>query len=104
MSLAADIQAASAGPNASRDFRPPLLLDNRNVVLTLQVEPELRAVAKIATESHRGVSRNGAAAAENAGNTAGRHAEIERKAVCAQPARLQFALEQTPPMCRRLRA
>src|ERR1700729_3957945 len=41
------------GPHAPRDFRAPLLLNNRNVVLALQIEPELCAVAEIAAEAHR---------------------------------------------------
>jgi hypothetical protein len=59
--------------------------------LTLQVQPELRAVAEVAAEPHRGVGGDGAATVENVGDAAGRYAEIERKAVRTECARLQFA-------------
>jgi hypothetical protein len=49
--------------------------------LTPQIEPELRAVAEIASEPHRGIGRDALAAVEDVCNTAGGHAEIEGKTV-----------------------
>jgi len=54
-----------------------LTLDDRNVVLILQVQPELRAVAEVAAEPHRGVGRDRTPAVENVGDATRRHAEVE---------------------------
>jgi len=47
-------------PHAPRDFRALLLLDHCNVILALQIEPELRTVAEVAADPHRRVGRDGA--------------------------------------------
>src|SRR5829696_9366914 len=46
------------GPHALGDLLPSLPLDQRDVVLALEVEPELAAIAEIATEAHRRVGRD----------------------------------------------
>jgi hypothetical protein len=66
------------GPDAPGNFRTLLPLDHANVILSLQVQPELRAVAKIAAEPHRGIGRDPSAAIEDVGDTARRNANIER--------------------------
>src|SRR5258708_37346324 len=59
--------------NAPYDLGSMLSLDRRNVVLALQIKPELCAVPEIATESHGCVGGNGAATIEGVGGTGGRH-------------------------------
>src|SRR5438132_1169729 len=66
------------GPHATGNLRTLLPLDHANVILSLQVQPELRAVAEIAAEPHRGIGRDAAAAIEDVGDPARRNADIER--------------------------
>src|SRR5437879_8719845 len=82
-------------PDAPRNLGALLPLDHANVILTLQVQPELRAVAEIAAEPHRGIGRDRASAIEDVGNTAGRHADIERQTVRTELSSDHFALKQT---------
>ena len=56
--------------NAPRDLCAVLALDHRNVVLTLQIKPELRAVSKIVAKPHRGVSGDRPAPVEYVRDTA----------------------------------
>src|SRR5882762_9915388 len=84
--------------NAPYDLGSMLSLDRRNVVLALQIKPELCAVPE-ATESHGCVGGNGAATIEDVGDTAGRHPEIEGEPVCTEAARLQLALQEAARMC-----
>src|SRR3954452_18080591 len=86
------------GPNALCDFASLLSLHHPDVVLALQVEPELRAVAEIAAEAHGGVGGDRAAPVQNVGDAAGRHADIERQPVCGEPARSKLALQETAGM------
>jgi hypothetical protein len=85
-------------PHPLRDLPALLPLDQRNVVLALQIEPELRAVTEIAAEPHRGVGGDRAPGVENVGDAAGRHADVERQPVGGELARRQFALEQAAGM------
>jgi hypothetical protein len=57
-------------PDAPGNLDALLPLDHANVILTLQVQPELRAVAEVAAEPHGGIGRDRAAAMENVGDTA----------------------------------
>jgi len=75
-----------------------LSLDRRNVVLALQIKPELRAVPEITTESHGCIGGNRAATIEDVGDTAGRHPEIEGEPVCTEIARLKLALQEAARM------
>jgi hypothetical protein len=47
-----------------------LALDHRDVVLALQVKPELRAITKIVTKSHCGVGSDRPAPVQNVGDAA----------------------------------
>jgi hypothetical protein len=59
-------------------------LDNGNVVLALQSEPELCAVSKISPKAHGGIGCYRSALIEDIGDAARRHPEIECEAVRAQ--------------------
>ena len=86
-------------PHALGDVLAVLALDRRDVELALQVEPELRAVTEIAAEPHRRVGGDRAAAVENVGDAAGRHADVERQPVGGQLARGKLAFQETAGMC-----
>jgi hypothetical protein len=79
-------------PNDLGALLPP---DHADVMSTLQIQPELRAVAEIAAEPHRGIGGDRAAAIEDAGDAAGRNADIQRQTVGAELSRDQFALQQS---------
>jgi len=83
-------------PHPLRDLPALLPLHHGDVVLALQVEPELRAVAEIAAEPHGGVGGDRAAAVQDVGDPAGRHADVERQPVGRQPARGEFRLSRRP--------
>ena len=53
------------GPHALRDLASLLPFNQRDVVLALQVEPELRAVAEIAPEAHRRICADRAATVQD---------------------------------------
>jgi len=86
------------GPHAPRDLRPALALHHPDIVLALQVEPELRAIAEIAAKPHGRVGGDRAPGVEDIGDAAGRHADIEREPIGAQCARAQFTFEETAGM------
>jgi hypothetical protein len=67
----------------ARDRFAALALDQSYVVLTLQIEPELRPVAEVATQAHRGVGGDGAASVQNVRNPARRHTEVQGQPVGA---------------------
>ena len=70
----ASIRSGSSGrigrPHAPGDFGALLPLDDADVVLALQVQPELRAVTEIAAEPHRRVDGDRTAAVEDIGDPA----------------------------------
>src|ERR1700730_14203401 len=70
----------------------PFRVNRRNVVLALQIEPELCAVPKRAAEPHCRVGGDPPAFVEDVRDAAGRHAKIEGETVRAERARLQLAL------------
>ena len=74
--------------NAPHDLGSMLSLDRGNVVLALQIKPELCAIPEITTESHGRIGSNRAATVEDVGDTAGRYPKIEGQPVCAEIARL----------------
>ena len=71
-----------------------LLLDDRYVVISVQVDPELRPIAKAAAKPHGGVRRNGAPAADDVGDAAGRHTEVEREPIGAETAGRDLSSQQ----------
>jgi hypothetical protein len=85
-------------PDSPFDLRALLPLDNADVVLALQIQPELRAVAEVAAEPDRGVSGDRAAAIKNVRDAAGWHTNVERQPVGAELACNKFTLEQTAGM------
>jgi hypothetical protein len=64
------------------------MLDRGNVVLALEIKPELCTVSKIATEPNRRIGGDRPAAIQYVGNAARRYPEIEREPICAEFARL----------------
>jgi hypothetical protein len=75
-----------------------LSLDGSDVVLALEIKPELCAVPEIATESHGCIGGNGAATIKDVSDTAGRHPEIKGEPVCTEIARLQLAFQEAARM------
>jgi hypothetical protein len=57
-------------PDTFDNLRSLLPSNNADVILIPQVEPELSAVAAVAAEPHRRVSRDGATKVENTGDEA----------------------------------
>jgi hypothetical protein len=72
-------------------FRAALALDQGNVILALQVEPELRAVAEISPEADGGIGADRAASVENIGDAAGWNTEVESQSVRTQRTDLELA-------------
>jgi hypothetical protein len=75
------------------------MLNSGDVILALQIEPELRAVAEIAAEPHAGVGGDRSALVEDVRNAAGRDAKVKREPAGAEPARFQLAFEGAARMC-----
>src|SRR5579871_2947661 len=69
--------------NAPRNLGAVLTLDNRDVVLALQIKPELRTVSEVTAEPHGCVGGNRTPAIQNVGDAARRDAKIQRQPVCA---------------------
>src|SRR5665647_1138203 len=63
-------------PHPLRNLSALLALHHADVILALQVEPELRAVAEIAAEPHRRVGGNRASRVENIGDAHRRPADV----------------------------
>lgn len=82
------------GADALSDFLTAVALDQGDLVLALQVEPELRPVAEVAAEAHRGVCGHAAPPVQDVGDPARRHAEVEGEAVRAQATRFELALQE----------
>ena len=87
--------AASAGARAWRSRRS-LRFDQCDVVLALQIEPELRAIAEIAAEPHGRIRRDRATPVENVGDAPGWDAEVERQPVGAQPTSVNSRFRKRP--------
>lgn len=60
-------------------------LDHRDIVLALQVEPELRPIAEIAAKADGSIGADGASAVHNIGDT-----------TCAMTAMASASLSETP--------
>ena len=74
------VPPTQAGGHPKGDLRAAVALDHRDAVLTLQVEPELRSVAKVAAQTHCRISGDRTPAVQNVRDPARRHAEVERHA------------------------
>jgi hypothetical protein len=75
-----------------------LPLDNRDIVLAPQVEPELRTVAEIAPEPDRCIGGDRTPRVEDTGDAAGGHADVERQPVGRELARRKLSLQQVAAM------
>src|SRR6478672_11241924 len=80
-------------PHALCDLRALLPLNDADVVLALQIQPELCAVTKVTSEAHGRIGGDRAAAIQNVRDAARRHANVERQPVGAELAGRQFALQ-----------
>jgi hypothetical protein len=60
-----------------RDLDAHVPLDERDLVLALEVEPELRPATEVAAEADGGIGVDGTTAAQDAPDPARRHAECE---------------------------
>src|ERR1700722_17994244 len=80
-------------PHAAGNLWPMFPFDHRDVELALQVEPELRAVAKVAAEADGRIGGDRSPAIQDVGDTPGRDADVERKPIGAQFARIQLTLQ-----------
>lgn len=90
-----------SGLDATSNFCTVVAFGDGDIVLALEVEPELGAVTEIAAEAEGRIGGNRAAGIEDIGNAAGWDAEIERQAVSAQASRLEFAPKQAAGMSNR---
>jgi hypothetical protein len=79
-------------PHPPNNLVPAFSLYHPDVILALQIEPELRTIAEIASKPHRRVGRNRTPAVKNIRDTARRYAEIKRKPIRAKFAGGQLAL------------
>ena len=81
-----------------------LLLCEAQVVVALEVLPELRARPEVDAETDGGVRRDGALAADDAIHAGRRDVQVERQAVLADPHRVEeLLLEDFPGMNQILR-
>jgi len=64
-----------------------LTLNDSNVVLALQIKPELGTISKISTEPDGCISSDRPASIEYVRDATGRYAEIEREPICTELAR-----------------
>jgi len=78
------------GPHTARDFGAAFAFDHRDIILALQIEPELRGVAEVMAEPHRRVSGDRAPSVQDIGNAAGRYTDVECKPIGAKGPCAQF--------------
>jgi hypothetical protein len=95
----ADRSSRAGEADALGDFRAAVALDQGDLVLALEVEPELRPVAEVATQAHRRVSRDPAPSVQDVGDPAGGHAEVEGEPIGAQTTRFEFELQEPSGVC-----
>jgi hypothetical protein len=80
--------ARANGGSSQSTVRPSgSTLDDGNVVLALEIKPELCTVPKIATKPNRCIGGNRPATVEYVGNGARRYPEVECESICAEFAR-----------------
>jgi hypothetical protein len=75
-----------------------LAFGDREIVLHLQIHPELRRVTEVPAEAERGVGSNGALTIYNFDDPARRDSQIEAEAVSAQSAFHQLFLQNLTRM------
>jgi hypothetical protein len=80
-------------PHPSGDLSAPFAFDHRNIVLALEIEPELRAVAEIAPKANGRIGCDRTPAVQYIRYAAGWHADVERQPVRAQFPRSQLTLQ-----------
>jgi hypothetical protein len=64
-------------PHTLGDFLPALGFYNCDVILALQIEPELRPISKVPPKPNGCISGDRAAAIKDVGDAAGRHTQIK---------------------------
>ena len=89
------------GADALRDLLAAIAFDQGDLVLALQVKPELRPAAEVATEADRRVCGDPAATVQDVGDPPRRYAEIERQPVGAQAGRSKLPLQEASAVCDR---
>ena len=72
------------------------------VVLSLQVQPKARAVAKVTAKPRRRVSGDRPPSVQDVGDATGRNAKVKCQSVGAQAAGFELALEQSARMRSRI--
>ncbi len=77
------------------DFLPTLPFSKRDVILPLQINPELWGVPKIPTKTQCRIRTDGATAMQDIGNPARGNTEKNSKSICTQVPRRDFALENS---------
>jgi hypothetical protein len=73
--------------HTARDLSTALTLNDSNVVLALQIKPDLGTISKISTEPDGCISSDRPASIEYVRDATGRYAEIEREPICTELAR-----------------
>jgi hypothetical protein len=73
--------------DTAHDLSTTLALNDSNVVLALQIKPELGTISKISTEPDGCISSDRPASIEYVRDATGRYAEIEREPICTELAR-----------------
>jgi hypothetical protein len=70
-----------------------LTLDPSDVVLTLQIDPKLRAIAEVTAKPYRSISSDRAPSIEDIRYPPGGYPDIERKPIAAETSGGQLAPE-----------
>ena len=70
-----------------RDLGAAFTLDDSNVVLALQIKPELSTVSEISAEPDGRICSDRSASIQDVCDATRRYAEIEREPICAELAR-----------------
>ncbi len=78
--------------DATSNFLAMIPFDDSNVVLALEIEPELRAVAEVRAEPDCCMGTDRPAPVEDVGDATLRHTEIDGQTVGAQVSCGKFAL------------
>jgi hypothetical protein len=78
----------------TRYLAAAITFDNSDVILGLQIHPELRTVAEVPSEPDRGVGTDRPAAIQDVGYAARWHADREREPVCTQTTNSELSLQK----------
>src|SRR6202030_3353570 len=84
--------------HASGNLRALLAFDHADIVLALQVEPELRAVAEVTAKAHRRIGRDTATKIKDVCDAARGHPDIQRQLGGAEFAGGHFAFQHAARM------